>query len=142
MSGAFIKTLANIRYRRPVTTSQQITSNNSVVIHAEAMVGPSEAYVRQKVAGLASHFEERAAIREFDGNQSKVEAELGAIEEVIPFLEMLNGCERLVLPVNAPAKYRWWQGGQELEVTLRELGASEVTISKYVSQLGGANSHD
>lgn len=82
-------------------------------------------------------FQERAAIREFDGNQSKLEAELGALVEVMPFLEIINGRERLVLPVNAPLKYLWWQDGQDPETTLREFGASEETISKYVSQLGG-----
>lgn len=87
------------------------------------------------IPGEVKHlFSERAAIREFDGNQSRVDAELGAIEDVMPFLEILNGKERLVLQLNAPLKYRWWQGGQELDVTLRELGASEDTIRRYVGE--------
>lgn len=83
-------------------------------------------------------FQERAAVREFDGGQPRVEAELAALEEVMPFLEQINGQERLVIDSHrAPLKYRWWQSGQSVEATLRELGASKATISRYVSQLGG-----
>jgi hypothetical protein len=38
---------------------------------------------------------------------------------------------RLVIPFNAPPKYRWWQGGQPLLETLDELGATEEIKAKY-----------
>lgn len=85
-------------------------------------------------ASTRHQFQERAAIREFDGNQYRVEAELGALVEVMPSLENINGRERLVIPHDAPLKYRWWQCGQELEATLRELGASDDTIRRYVGE--------
>ncbi len=77
-------------------------------------------------------FSERAAICEFNGNQPRVEAELVAIKEVEPFLEVINDGERLVIPNNAPAKYKWWQNGQHVETTLLELGASAGTIRQYI----------
>lgn len=92
--------------------------------------GQSDSFRRE----IKYQFEERSAIREFDGNQDRIEAELGALVEVMPSLEIIHGQERLVLPPNAPLKYRWWQGGQEIEVTLRELGASEDTIRRYVGE--------
>lgn len=79
-------------------------------------------------------FEERATIREFDGNQTRVEAELGAIEDVMPYLE--NG-KLLNIPHNSPQKYRYWQGGQSIEETLRELGASEETLKHYLKDKTG-----
>jgi hypothetical protein len=39
--------------------------------------------------------------------------------------------ERLIIPFNAPRKYRWWQGGQTLKKTLEELGASDEVKAKY-----------
>lgn len=39
--------------------------------------------------------------------------------------------ETLVIPFDAPAKYRWWQGGQAIAETLEELGASEEIKQKY-----------
>lgn len=38
----------------------------------------------------------------------------------------------LHIPLNAPKKYRYWQGGQSLEKTLRELGADETTLRAYL----------
>lgn len=142
MSGEVIKILANIRYRRPTADTQQDANDNLINIHTKGCVRPSEAYVPQKLADYISRFQERAAIREFDGNQSRVEAELGAIEEVLPFLEVINDGERIVIPNNVAAKYKWWQNGQSIEATLCELGAGEETISKYVSRIGGSSSHD
>jgi hypothetical protein len=45
----------------------------------------------------------------------------------IPYID--NGT--LVIPFDAPAKYRWWQGGQTIAETLEELGASEEIKQKY-----------
>lgn len=47
----------------------------------------------------------------------------------LPYLDEQNS---LIIPFNAPEKYRWWQGGQSIEESLKELGASEETIKKYV----------
>lgn len=39
----------------------------------------------------------------------------------------------LRIPFNSDPKYHWWKGcGQSLLETLRELGASEETVKKYV----------
>ncbi|MCF8026626.1 MAG: hypothetical protein K9K82_14210 [Desulfobacteraceae bacterium] len=39
----------------------------------------------------------------------------------------------LRIPFNSDPKYHWWKGyGQSLLETLRELGASEETVRKYV----------
>ena len=37
----------------------------------------------------------------------------------------------IVIPFNAPLKYRWWQGGQSLLDTLEEIGAPESILEKY-----------
>lgn len=37
----------------------------------------------------------------------------------------------LVIPFNAPLKYRWWQGGQPIMQTLLEIGASDELKRKY-----------
>jgi len=68
-------------------------------------------------------FQEQLAI------QSLIKAELVALEELSPYLEV-NGT--FVIPANTARKYRYWSGGQSLEATLRELGATEDTIKKYV----------
>ena len=79
-------------------------------------------------------FQERAAIREYEGEQSRVQAELGALEDVKPYLKDGN---QLIIPQNSPQKYRWWQGGQSIEATLRELEVSEETIKRYVQDKAG-----
>ena len=37
----------------------------------------------------------------------------------------------LIIPWNAPLKYRYWQGGQSIMETLEELGADEEVKAKY-----------
>ena len=106
-----------------------------------ALAKKAEEKLRNEVSGKAastSHnnpssslkpvFQERASIREYDGNQPRVEAELSALDEVLPQLKK----GELIIPLNSPARFRWWQDGQSIEATLRELGASEETIKRYV----------
>ena len=38
----------------------------------------------------------------------------------------------LVIPLDCPEKYRWWQGGQHVLETLAELGASDETLKRYM----------
>ena len=38
--------------------------------------------------------------------------------KAIPYLDA-QGC--LVLPLNAPKRFRWWAGGQRVEQTMRDL---------------------
>ena len=38
----------------------------------------------------------------------------------------------LVIPYNAPLKYRWWQGGQSIMETLTELNAPQEVKDKYL----------
>lgn len=37
----------------------------------------------------------------------------------------------IVIPFNSPKKYRWWDGGQSLFDTLKEMGAPEEILEKY-----------
>lgn len=37
----------------------------------------------------------------------------------------------LVIPFAAPARYRWWSGGQSILDTLAELGASEAVLARH-----------
>ncbi len=39
----------------------------------------------------------------------------------------------LVIPLNSEPKYHWWNGGQSIRGTLRELGASDDILKKYKS---------
>lgn len=39
--------------------------------------------------------------------------------------------QHLVIPSDAPKKYRWWNGGQSILETLMEIGAWEETIEPY-----------
>lgn len=45
-----------------------------------------------------------------------------------PYLDQSG---ELVIPVNAPARYRWWQGGQPPSDTLRELFEERAAIMEY-----------
>ncbi len=84
---------------------------------------------------LKELFQERAAIREFEGDQTRVGAELGALQEVFPSIDEKGF---LRIPPNTPKKYRWWDGGQSVVETLKELGASEETIKRWDNhKLGG-----
>ena len=48
----------------------------------------------------------------------------------------INNRSELIIPFEAPVKYRWWQqGGQSLEATLNELGADDE-IKKNISATG------
>ena len=131
MTGKVIKTLTRGRYRRSADTPHQ-NKNGALdpecdrpeCIEHKSENEPSEAYV-----GMLEEFGERAAIREFDGGQSRVKAELETIDEIFPWLRTGN---ELVIPFNTPKRYQWWNGGQPIEVTLWELGVSEETISRYV----------
>jgi hypothetical protein len=43
-----------------------------------------------------------------------------------------NNAKELIIPFNAPAKYRYWShGGQPLKQTLKEIGASPEIIERY-----------
>jgi len=42
----------------------------------------------------------------------------------------------LVIPMDVDRKYKWWVwGGQSLEETLKELGASQEIIDRYVQKI-------
>lgn len=43
----------------------------------------------------------------------------------------------LIIPVKSPMKYRWWAGGQSIEKTLDELGASDEIKAKYIPTNAG-----
>lgn len=45
----------------------------------------------------------------------------------------INKSGTLVIPFNSDPKYHWWNGGQSIRDTLRELGASDEIIRKYKS---------
>ena len=39
----------------------------------------------------------------------------------------------LIIPSDSPQKYRWWQKGQSIKDTLRELEASDEILKRYKS---------
>lgn len=43
----------------------------------------------------------------------------------------------LIITSNAPAKYKWWDGGQSVKKTLEELEASEDVVKIYINQNKG-----
>lgn len=45
-----------------------------------------------------------------------------------PHLDQAGG---LVIPINAPARFRWWQGGQPPLETLRELFEERAAIMEF-----------
>lgn len=49
-----------------------------------------------------------------------------------PYLK--DGTE-LVIPLNAPDKYRWWAGGQSIFDTLLELDAQDSIIDHYIGEI-------
>ena len=46
----------------------------------------------------------------------------------------INDSGDLVIPHDAPAQYKWWDGGQPIIETLAELGANEATLRRYRHQ--------
>ncbi|MFT5729258.1 MAG: hypothetical protein ACI8PB_005452 [Desulforhopalus sp.] len=56
--------------------------------------------------------------------------------EQMPYLKE-NG--ELIITSNAPAKYKWWAGGQSVKETLEELEASEEVMDRYISKMKGLN---
>jgi hypothetical protein len=59
----------------------------------------------------------------------KAEDEIQTLQEEKPKPYLINN--ELRIPMNSDPKYHWWNGGQDLEVTLRELNAPEEVIWKY-----------
>lgn len=39
----------------------------------------------------------------------------------------------LIIPFNSPPEYHWWNRGQSIKDTLRELGASDEILKRYKS---------
>lgn len=54
--------------------------------------------------------------------------------ELMPYLTD-NG--ELIISSSAPAKYKWWDGGQSVKQTWEELEASQKVMNRYVSQMKG-----
>jgi hypothetical protein len=47
----------------------------------------------------------------------------------LPYID--NGVLRI--PFNSPHKYHWWNRGQDIGITLREMGASDEILKRYES---------
>lgn len=43
----------------------------------------------------------------------------------------LNGRGELIIPCDCDPRYRWWDGGQSVAATLKELGASREVWARY-----------
>ena len=41
----------------------------------------------------------------------------------------------MVIPLNAPDKYRWWAGGQSIFDTLLQLNASDTLIEQHIGPI-------
>jgi len=48
--------------------------------------------------------------------------------------------DELIIPSDAPVKYKWWNGGQSVKETLKELNATEEVVRRYVDQKQGLKS--
>ena len=48
-----------------------------------------------------------------------------------PAKPFIDASGNLVIPLSAPKKYHWWQGGQQVLDTLAELGANDETMTRY-----------
>lgn len=46
----------------------------------------------------------------------------------------ISPCGQLRIPFSSPRRYWWWAGGQDLSVTLSELGASRETLLRYIGK--------
>jgi len=46
----------------------------------------------------------------------------------LPYIDLAGN---LITPLDCPARYRWWQGGQSPIETLRELGAPAEMLARY-----------
>ena len=73
----------------------------------------------------------------FDPTASKKEeekpsGESKSIGDDSNFPRLINGC--LIIPFNSPEKYHWWNKGQKVLNTLKELNASNETIDRYVQK--------
>lgn len=62
-----------------------------------------------------------------NGNPRKL-IEAGKLQP-LPYLD--NGILRI--PFDSPQKYHWWNRGQSIKDTLRELGASDEILKRYKS---------
>lgn len=45
----------------------------------------------------------------------------------------------LVIPFSSDPKYHWWNKGQSILETLKELGASEEVMEKYQTKISGGH---
>jgi len=58
--------------------------------------------------------------------------------KILPRIDRYSdGTEYLVMPLDVHRKYRWWQKGQSIVETLRELGASSTLMAKHADEEGG-----
>ncbi len=57
-------------------------------------------------------------------------------QATLPYIK--DGSE-LIIPMDAPDKYRWWSGGQDILTTLLELDAADSTIEHYVGEIGSGD---
>ncbi|HHT9115495.1 MAG: hypothetical protein HY607_06170 [Planctomycetes bacterium] len=65
-----------------------------------------------------------------------VELSLGQAEKLgnrIKPLPYITDYGSLIIPHNSPQKYYWWNRGQCIKDTLRELGASDEILKRYKS---------
>lgn len=104
-------------------------------------------------AGLVARFESQGlALRVHGGRLQVLERRRGVKEKLLPevlahrkqLIEELAGPQEarprisergdLVIPMNAAARYRWWDGGQSIDETLRELGVSRAVWERYTDQ--------
>lgn len=73
-----------------------------------------------------------AAGTELDLDPAKAAALIAAgIAEEIGPAPYLNPAGALVIPMNAPPRFRWWQGGQLPSETMRELFEERAAIMEY-----------
>ena len=55
-----------------------------------------------------------------------------AILEALCSSPFINDRGELIIPTNCHPRFRWWNGGQSIRETLREIGAPPEVVARYV----------
>lgn len=88
---------------------------------------------RTIAAGTVLDLEEGKALRLIKAGLAKVVQDVSFNPDSRPYLDQRG---RLVIPFDCPPKYRYWQGGQSLAETLKEI------FEERAARAGGSSSEE
>ena len=87
---------------------------------------------RTIAAGTVLDLEEGKALRLIKAGLAKVVQEVSFNPDSRPYLDQRG---RLVIPFDCPPKYRYWQGGQSLAETLKEIFEERAASMQHAGGL-------